>query len=82
MDCFGLGAGAPYILRSRLVPGARIELATPASSGLRSTTELPRPDTRRKNIGCEGQGTVELAYEMEPFQAEFIPHLYGAGLYH
>jgi hypothetical protein len=25
-----------------LVPGARIELATPAFSGRRSTTELPR----------------------------------------
>jgi hypothetical protein len=26
----------------RMVPGARIELATPAFSGRRSTTELPR----------------------------------------
>jgi hypothetical protein len=28
--------------RERVVPGARIELATPAFSGRRSTTELPR----------------------------------------
>jgi hypothetical protein len=28
--------------RERMVPGARIELATPAFSGRRSTTELPR----------------------------------------
>src|SRR5204863_4319410 len=28
--------------KTKLVPGARIELATPAFSGRRSTTELPR----------------------------------------
>src|SRR5205823_2237704 len=30
------------VWRERVVPGARIELATPAFSGRRSTTELPR----------------------------------------
>jgi site-specific DNA recombinase len=36
-DLLGAGAGAVS-----MVPGARIELATPAFSGRRSTTELPR----------------------------------------
>jgi hypothetical protein len=31
-----------YVGEQNLVPGARIELATPAFSGRRSTTELPR----------------------------------------
>lgn len=30
--------------KNSMVPGVRIELTTPASSGLRSTTELPRHD--------------------------------------
>ena len=35
-------SGTVLALYNSLVPRARIELATPASSGLRSTTELPR----------------------------------------
>jgi hypothetical protein len=35
-----------------LVPGARIELATPAFSGRRSTTELPRHVWFRNCMGC------------------------------
>jgi hypothetical protein len=35
-------ASAPSESQQNLVPGARIELATPAFSGRRSTTELPR----------------------------------------
>ena len=34
-------------LHARMVPGARIELATPAFSGRRSTTELPRHDAHK-----------------------------------
>ena len=35
-----------------VVPGARIELATPAFSGRRSTTELPRHAWFRNCMGC------------------------------
>jgi hypothetical protein len=35
-----------------MVPGARIELATPAFSGRRSTTELPRHVWFRNCMGC------------------------------
>src|SRR5260370_36830675 len=37
--------------RERVVPGARIELATPAFSGRRSTNELPR---HRRFRNCRG----------------------------
>jgi hypothetical protein len=36
----------------KVVPGARIELATPAFSGRRSTTELPRQLWSRNCMGC------------------------------
>ncbi len=38
-----------------MVPGARIELATPAFSGRRSTTELPRHVVFRN---CMGSGAI------------------------
>jgi hypothetical protein len=43
-----LGAGA---VAGSMVPGARIELATPAFSGRRSTTELPRHFVPQNCIG-------------------------------
>jgi hypothetical protein len=39
-----------------LVPGARIELATPAFSGRRSTSELPRHGSSLLILGSHGSG--------------------------
>src|SRR6266516_1246227 len=46
--------------KTKLVPGARIELATPAFSGRRSTNELPRHEWSRNCMGdtalCQSGG--------------------------
>ena len=44
-----------------LVPGARIELATPAFSGRRSTTELPRHVWFRNCMGCGATVSIRSA---------------------
>ena len=44
--------GVPGSAAAMVVPGARIELATPAFSGRRSTTELPRHVWCRNCMGC------------------------------
>ena len=43
----------------RMVPGARIELATPAFSGRRSTTELPRHLLSRNCMGCDAIVSIQ-----------------------
>jgi site-specific DNA recombinase len=43
-----------------VVPGARIELATPAFSGRRSTTELPRHAWSRNCMGCYAIVSIRL----------------------
>jgi hypothetical protein len=43
------------------VPGARIELATPAFSGRRSTTELPRHMWSRNCMGCNAIVSIPAA---------------------
>ena len=47
--------GVPGRVAALVVPGARIELATPAFSGRRSTTELPRHVWFRN---CMGSGAI------------------------
>jgi site-specific DNA recombinase len=42
-----------------MVPGARIELATPAFSGRRSTTELPRHLLSRNCMGCDAIVSIQ-----------------------
>jgi hypothetical protein len=48
--------------RIPMVPGARIELATPAFSGRRSTTELPRHLLFRNCMGCGAIVSIRSAY--------------------
>jgi hypothetical protein len=45
-----------------MVPGARIELATPAFSGRRSTTELPRHMWCRNCMGCGAIVSIRLKW--------------------
>jgi hypothetical protein len=48
--------------QQNLVPGARIELATPAFSGRRSTTELPRHMWCRNCMGCGAIVSIRLKW--------------------
>ena len=54
IDFFGEEA-----LHAWMVPGARIELATPAFSGRRSTTELPRHLLSRNCMGCDAIVSIQ-----------------------
>lgn len=51
-----------------MVPGARIELATPAFSGRRSTTELPRHMRFRNCRGCNAIVSIRAAWYAIPCQ--------------
>ena len=52
--------GVPERAAAMVVPGARIELATPAFSGRRSTTELPRHLLSRNCMGCDAIVSIRL----------------------
>lgn len=62
-------SGPSTALYNSLVPGVRIELTTPASSGLRSTTELSRPkhkelfDARTMSFLRVDQGIVRSSFK-------------------
>src|SRR5712664_4092313 len=46
--------------KTKLVPGARIELATPAFSGRRSTSELPRHANNFSSLGASRRSVNSL----------------------
>src|SRR5215831_8762743 len=48
--------GTCLALAATVVPGARIELATPAFSGRRSTSELPRHANNFSSLGARRHG--------------------------
>jgi hypothetical protein len=56
-----------------MVPGARIELATPAFSGRRSTTELPRPINNLQDTNSDWcQYWCQFAFSSQP-QTNYEP---------
>jgi hypothetical protein len=58
-----------------MVPGARIELATPAFSGRRSTTELPRHVWFRNCMGCGAIVSIRCDYSGVPLGE--VPRIRG-----
>jgi hypothetical protein len=58
-----------------MVPGARIELATPAFSGRRSTSELPRHANNFSSLGATRQ-RVNSAGKLTAGQFEFLTMSY------